>query len=339
LSKRYVLPSGREVDVTPIPPGLNLAEHIRYHPMQVLCGCCGGIGCQYCEPEPDLAKTRSDVYALDGPHSFFRDLAAIEEERRMQQGTFAEPRYGRLPAPPQNPPGISWPTAEEAQRRLSRSAREQRDISSSTGSDPDALRPSMPGALAEIFGKAARRTSGLTDALNPIRLEPGMVDNTGSQLVLKAIPTLSTGTAVASHTENASVQETDPTSSSTAPSIASIAGQVDASRQLIEFSQPKMDAVLADDLGARLGEAMDSQIINGSGGAANLRGFLQTSGILSVTGSVTNQAAYVQSLWQAFSQVAGPSGYGDADRTNFLTLIHPRLGPLGGVYREEHLET
>lgn len=30
-----------------------------------------------------LAKARGDVYALDGPHSFFRDLAAVEEARRM----------------------------------------------------------------------------------------------------------------------------------------------------------------------------------------------------------------------------------------------------------------
>lgn len=53
MSKRYVLPSGREVDLTPFAPGLNLAEHIRFHPMQALCGSCGGIGCEYCEPEPE----------------------------------------------------------------------------------------------------------------------------------------------------------------------------------------------------------------------------------------------------------------------------------------------
>jgi hypothetical protein len=138
------------------------------------------------------------------------------------------------------------------------------------------------------------------------------------------VPALGTGTAVAAHTENAVVQETDPTSASLSAPVASVSGQVDAARQLIEFSQPKMDEVVSDDLGARLGESLDAQLFNGSGGAANMRGFLQWSGTISVTGSVTNQAAYVQSLWQAYSQVAGPSGYGDGDRGNFLTLLHPR---------------
>jgi hypothetical protein len=40
-----------------------------------------------------LAKTRKDVYALEGPHSFFRDLAAVAEAEVQMQGTFAEPRY------------------------------------------------------------------------------------------------------------------------------------------------------------------------------------------------------------------------------------------------------
>lgn len=270
-----------------------------------------------------LALARSDVYALDGPFSYFRDLAAIEESRVQHSGTFAKPRFSLLPGPPKTAPGITWPTAKEAQQRLDRSAREQRDLTSSTGSVPDLLRPSMPGALAEIFGKAARRTSALAQALSPIPLEAGMVDNTGSQLVVK-VPALATGTAVGAHADNAAVTELDPTSASISSPVASIAGQVDAARQLVEFSQPKIDAVLSDDLGARLGEAIDAQIINGSGGAANMRGFLQVSGILSVTGSVTNATAYLGSLWQAYSQVAGASGYGDGERTNFLTLIHPR---------------
>jgi hypothetical protein len=103
-----------------------------------------------------LAKARGDVYALEGPHSYFRDLAALSEAQVQMQGTFAEPRYASLPAPPKVAKGLNWPTVEEARERLARSAKEQRDLTANTGSVPDLLRPSMPGALAEIFGKAAR---------------------------------------------------------------------------------------------------------------------------------------------------------------------------------------
>jgi hypothetical protein len=43
--------------------------HVRYYPMHVLCGSCGGVGCEFCaEPEPQplgrwqrlLARLRKD---------------------------------------------------------------------------------------------------------------------------------------------------------------------------------------------------------------------------------------------------------------------------------------
>lgn len=269
-----------------------------------------------------LARASADnPYPEGGAHSFFADLLALERARRRQDGTIDSPRFGRGdpgPAPGDEPFGS--PSPEAARRRL---AAQQRDLTSQTGSAPDALRPSMPRRLAEVFGKAARRTSGLIDALPSIPLERGMVDTTGSQLVIR-IPALTTGATVAAQAENAAVQESDPVSAGIAAPLGSIAGQVDASRQLIDFSNPRMDEVLADDLGARLGEALDGQLFQGSGSAPNLRGFLQWASILSVTGSITNQTAYLQSLWQAFSLAAGSGGYGDADRANFLTLIHPR---------------
>jgi hypothetical protein len=96
--------------------------------------------------------------------------------------------------------------------------------------------------------------------------------------------------------------------------LGTTAGQVESSRQLFVFSAPGSDDVLSDDFGARLAESLDAQLFNGTGAARTLRGFLQTSGIISVTGSITNQAACLQSLWQGFSQVAGTSGYGSAVR-------------------------
>ena len=264
------------------------------------------------------SKTAPGPYAAGGPHSYFGDLLAVAREQRQMQGEDGQ-RFALLPEPSE-PPAFGDPDAEQARQRLALS---QRDVSSSSGSVPDLLRPSMPGRLREIFGRAARRTSGLADALPRLPLERGAVDTTGSQMVVR-FPALSTGTAVAAQSENQAVQETDPTSAGIAAPLGSLAGQVDASKQLTDFSAPAIDEVLADDLGARLGEALDAELYNGAGSASHLKGFLQWSGILSITGSVTNQAAYLQSIWQAYSQVAGTSGYGDADRANFLTVMHPR---------------
>lgn len=112
-----------------------------------------------------LARTRQDVYALEGPHSFFRDLAAIAEARVQDIGTFSEPRYAALPAPPDNPPGIAWPTPEAAQQRLARSAREQRDISSSSGSVPDLLR--APRCRVRCSRSSARPRAARPDWRRP----------------------------------------------------------------------------------------------------------------------------------------------------------------------------
>jgi Phage capsid family len=270
-----------------------------------------------------LAKTNErSPYAEGGPWSWFLDRLTVERARRRRDGTFTEPRFQQEDPGPGPEEVFGAPTLEAAQRRLA-SVRERRDISSGSGSVPDLLRPSMPGRLQETFGRAARRTSGLVDALPRLPLERGMVDNSGTQMLVR-FPALVTGTAVAAQAENQAVQETDPTSTGIAAPLGSIVGQVDASKQLVEFSNPAMDSVLADDLGARLGESLDAQLFNGSGSAPNLRGFLQWSGILSITGVVTTQATYLQSLWQAFSQLSGSSGYGDAERTNYFCVLHPR---------------
>jgi predicted phage gp36 major capsid-like protein len=113
------------------------------------------------------------------------------------------------------------------------------------------------------------------------------------------------------------------TSSGLSFPLGTIAGQVDSSRELLDFSQPGIDDVISDDLGVRIAEGLDAQLFNGTGAAGTLKGFLQTSGIITVTGSVTNRSAYLQSRLQAFSQLAGTSVYGSAERENYLFALHP----------------
>ncbi len=301
MSPRYVAGDGRT------PPDVRLSEQQRE-----------------ADRLDSLAKARSDVYALEGPHSYFRDLLTLERARARTHGTFEAPHY-RIGDPGPDPASEVYgaPTVLEAQQRLSRAAVQQRDISSDTGSTPDAMRPSLPGALSAIWGKAARRVSALADALPKIALERGMVDSSGTQLLVR-LPALATGATVAGQDENAAVTELDPTSAGIAAPLGSLAGQVDTSRQLVDFSKPKIDGVLTDDLSVRLAENLDAQLVNGGAGAGSLRGFLQWASILSVSGVVTNAGTYLNSLWQAFSAVSGSSGYGSADRGEFLTLLHPR---------------
>jgi hypothetical protein len=47
-----------------------------------------------------------------------------------------------------------------------------------------------------------------------------------------------------------------------------------------------------------------------------LRGFLNLAGILSVAGAVTSPQAFAESVWKAFSALAGTSGYGNRPRTS-----------------------
>jgi HK97 family phage major capsid protein len=140
-----------------------------------------------------------------------------------------------------------------------------------------------------------------------------------------AIPRLATGAAVAVQaSENSAVQETDPTTSSTSPPVGTVAGQVDLSRQLFDFSRPGMDAVIASDLGRAHGTALDAQIVNGSGSGQNLRGFLNVAGILSVAGTITSAATFIESVWKAYSALSGGSGYGTANPDEYVVILHPR---------------
>jgi hypothetical protein len=47
--------------VSPRNAQLITSDHIRFHPMEVLCGNCGGLGCGYCEPEPEPQLSRRQL--------------------------------------------------------------------------------------------------------------------------------------------------------------------------------------------------------------------------------------------------------------------------------------
>jgi integrase len=268
-----------------------------------------------------LAKTNeSTPYAPGGPWSFFQDLLTVERARQRRDGTLAEPRFARSdPGPgPEEPFGA--PTVEAAERRL-RSLR-RRDISG--GATPDFLRPSAPGYLVDTWGRASAQVSGLLDAFERKPLLPGMVDISSGAPVVR-IPRLTGGPATAVQaSENAAVQETDPQSTSYIAPVAMVAGQVDLSRQLADFSEPAADEAIMDALARDFGVKADIQVLSGSGGSGQTRGLLQVASTLSVVGSVTTAEATVESIWKSYSQLAGGSGFGNARVEDYVVLVHPR---------------
>jgi hypothetical protein len=269
-----------------------------------------------CEPE--------NRYVPGCGHSFFRDLLRVSQrEARIAKAVEDPILRGRDQGPASRPEPEEDEPIEHVQNRLFTTIRrEQRDLSSSNAAD--VLRPSAPGYLGEIFGQASRQTGTLADVFGPQPLEAGMVDTVSGVPTVK-IPRLATGAATAVQaTQNSAIQETDPTTAAMSSPVATIAGQVDYSQQLLDFSQPGMDEVIADDLGRDFGTKMDVQIVNGSASGGNTRGLLNWSGILSITGAVTSVQAFVADVWQAFQELSGSSGFGNPDPDAYVTILHPR---------------
>jgi hypothetical protein len=101
------------------------------------------------------------------------------------------------------------------------------------------------GLLAGPVDPAAPSRTPTANLMNSRPLIPGTM--------VYHFPKLSGGAATAIQTaDNAAVQETDPTSADYSVSVKTIAGQVDISRQLYDFSNPGMDEIIMADLAADL---------------------------------------------------------------------------------------
>jgi hypothetical protein len=250
--------------------------------------------------------------------SYFNDLRLLAaSEQRAIRGLENPALRGRDGGVPDDPTADVDLAA--ARQRLA----QYRDISSS--SSTDFLRPSAPGRLADLYGQASRQVGRLAAALEQQPLLPGMVDTSSSLMQITGIPRLSGGAAVAiQSSQNAGIQETDPTSTSVGYPVGTIAGQVDMSRQLFELSRPGMDAVISADLGRATGVVLDSQLVSGSGSAGQLRGLASTSGIVTTTTTSTTAQGQISAIWGAFNVVAGSTGFGSPDPEDYLLVMHPR---------------
>lgn len=150
---------------------------------------------------------------------------------------------------------------------------EMRDITTTAGAGGEFVPPLY---LQQQWIELLRPARPFADIVPSFPIPPGTNSIT--------IPRLATGAATAIQaSENAAVQETDPTTNSVTAGVKTIAGQVDMSRQLFEFSNPGMDDVLFRDLARDYATKLDVQLISGSGSSGQARGVRNVSGIGTVT--------------------------------------------------------
>jgi hypothetical protein len=259
--------------------------------------------------------------AVAVPSFWFDLLLERESEQRVQQGLSNPAVAGRDPGVPSDP-ALDHQLAAARERlatvrkydRYELDRRAQRDLTSS-GFVPAAGSPMF---IAEMFATAARARAALAAALPQQPLPP-----TGDHV---EVPRLATGAAVAVvASEGAVVQETDPTSALATSNKAMISGQVDVSRQLLAFSRPGIEQVLAADLGAATGLLLDQQLVAGTNSAGQTMGLASVVGIntVSYTAATPSAAAFASKVWAAYEAIVSAGG-GPADPSAYLTVMAPR---------------
>jgi hypothetical protein len=142
------------------------------------------------------------------------------------------------------------------------------------------------------------------------------------------VPRFSSGASVAIQaSENAAISETDPTTALASSNIATIAGQVDSSRQLWDLARPGFDEALSRELGAALGAAVDVELVAGTNASGRPLGLANVSGINTVTWTDASPTAaeFVSKTWDAYRLIVENAG-GPANPSpdDYLIVVHPR---------------
>jgi len=154
--------------------------------------------------------------------------------------------------------------------------------------------------LIDEFVGLPRFGRPIADAVRNLEL-PGGTDSIN-------LPKVATGSSTAAQTaDGASVSSTDITDTSVSASVYTVAGQQDASMQLLDQSPaPGFDSVIFGDLLADLAQRQDVYVINGSGAAGQPTGILNVSSPNAIT--YTDASPTLPEMWvpwiQSVSQIA-----------------------------------
>jgi HK97 family phage major capsid protein len=213
------------------------------------------------QPEGKTVRVLKEplIYERTSPHSFFRDL--------MDAHNGDETAKERL-----------------AQHRRQMTV-EQRDLTTSATAGGEMVPPAYLQSEWINLARAGRVTANLM-------ISRPLIPNK----MVYHFPKLTGGAATAIQTaDNAAIQETDPVTADYSVAVKTIAGQVDISRQLYDFSDPGMDEIIFSDLAADYATKLDIQVISGSGNTGQALGLRIISNINSVT--YTQATPTVQTLY------------------------------------------
>lgn len=218
----------------------------------------------------------------DGSQSYLADLAAVSLSQLERDGAAdrlkrhaAEMRVEmpalerRLFGPERQEIREYDPATRGFVERQINYRQETRDLTRTDGAGGEFVPPLW---MVEDYVALARAGRVIADRCNRMPLPAG-TDSIN-------IPTVATGSTVAPQTQdNASVSETDITTSSVSAGVKTIAGQQDVALQLLEQSPVAYDQVIFGDLAGDHAEQTDVQVINGSNASGQVRGILQIPSI------------------------------------------------------------
>jgi HK97 family phage major capsid protein len=186
------------------------------------------------------------TYRERGPHSFFADMY---RSNRGDHGAQSRLR-----------------------RHMDEMKIERRDLDTTSG---DGLEFVPPAHLQDQWAELARAGRVFANYVPSLGAPPAKNFT---------LPKVSTGSATAIQTaDNAAITETDLEPVEVSFSTATIAGMQDLSIQLLDFSNPAMDQVIAQDLASDYAQKLDAQLIFGTGSSGQVEGILDNADVNSVT--------------------------------------------------------
>lgn len=243
-----------------------------------------------------------------GSPSFFRDLYVVQAAEQRRKEALEDPRLRG--ADPGEPAKRNWPSVEEAAARLR--GINQRDLSSgAVGTTLNAT--DMPPAIADMFAPFNHAVGVLPDAMGVTPLSPGF------GMTLRMPRATSGASADVQNPQNNAVSETDPVYDEAETNIATIAGTLVGSMQLLDRSTTNPDLGIARELGMALSAKIDSQILSGTGSNGQTMGLLTAAGTTSIAAASASVEDTYQAIGEAYEAITTNSG-----APPDLALMHPR---------------
>ena len=254
----------------------------------------------------DISNVREPrTYEIDGPHSFFRDLA-LKAARQDQNA------IDRLERHQIESRSVATPEMTQDQRdKVAMNGMELRAANSSLGFGGEFDPPAWMIPLFASAGRAGRVVADLIDQAGNAFVLPKGVTSVN-------IPRMTTGTADNWQADGEAADEQDIVTTNAQAAVTTIAGIEDMSQQLYDLTPaPGMDKIMLTDLLRAYDKILEAQLLTGTGGTASgavdqVLGLanipnIPTANIISGS-SVTAGATGVSVLWPLLGQAFGQVG-------------------------------